>query len=263
MSQSFRHPEILRIARRDGQVTVEGLAAHFGVALQTIRRDLADLAAAGRLERVHGGAILPSGVRNIGYEDRRALNAAAKTAIAAACAAEIPDDSSVFLTIGTTPEAVAQALTHRRDLLVFTNNMNVANILSTNPECRIVVAGGALRPADGGLVGVLTMRMVEQFKVDCAVIGCSALDRDGDILDFDLQEVGVSQTILRQARRRYLVADRSKLSRDAPARIASLAEIDAVFTDAPLPAPLMARCAEWGTGVRVCRPPIRDLGAAE
>ena len=85
MSQSFRQPEILEIARRDGKVTVEGLAGHFGVTLQTIRRDLTDLAEAGRLERVHGGAILPSGVANIGYEERRALHHDAKTAIARAC----------------------------------------------------------------------------------------------------------------------------------------------------------------------------------
>ena len=81
MSQSFRQPEILEIARRDGKVTVEGLAGHFGVTLQTIRRDLTDLAEAGRLERVHGGAILPSGVTNIGYDERRRLDAAAKAAI--------------------------------------------------------------------------------------------------------------------------------------------------------------------------------------
>ena len=69
MSQTIRHPEILGLARRDGKVTVEHLAEHFGVTLQTIRRDLSDLADAGRLERVHGGAVLPSGTSNIGYQD--------------------------------------------------------------------------------------------------------------------------------------------------------------------------------------------------
>src|SRR6056300_1151393 len=72
MSQTFRHPEILEIARREGKVTVEGLARHFDVTLQTIRRDLTDLADAGRLARVHGGAVLPSGTTNIDYEERRA-----------------------------------------------------------------------------------------------------------------------------------------------------------------------------------------------
>jgi len=82
MSQSFRWPEILDIARREGKVSVEGLAAHFGVTTQTIRRDLSDLADAGKLERVHGGAILPSSVSNIGYEMRRGLSLPILLAIA-------------------------------------------------------------------------------------------------------------------------------------------------------------------------------------
>ena len=108
-NQSFRHPEILEMARRDGKVTVEGLAQHFGVTLQTIRRDLGDLEDMGRLERVHGGAVVPSGLTNIGYAERRALNAAAKDAMAMACAACVPPDASLFLNIGTSTEAVARA----------------------------------------------------------------------------------------------------------------------------------------------------------
>jgi hypothetical protein len=72
-------------------------------------------------------------------------------------------------------------------------------------------------------VGDLTTQTIAQFKFDIAVIGCSALDGEGDLLDFDIQEVGVSRTILRQARRAILVADHSKFQRSAPARIASLA----------------------------------------
>lgn len=249
MSQTFRQPEILDIARRDGKVTVEGLASHFGVTLQTIRRDLTDLAETGRLERVHGGAILPSGVANIGYEERRALHHDAKTAIARACAAEVPDKISLFLNIGTSTEAVARELLGHRDLLVVTNNMNVANILAANPDCEVIVTGGNLRRADGGLVGTLAAETIRQFKFDLAVIGCSALDRDGDLLDFDIQEVGVSQTILRQSRRTFLVADHSKLSRSAPARIGSLAQLEAIFTDRPLPDGLKRACEGWQTRI--------------
>ncbi|TCM88126.1 DeoR/GlpR family DNA-binding transcription regulator [Rhodovulum steppense] len=252
MSHSIRHPEILEIARREGKVSVETLAAHFGVTLQTIRRDLADLAGAGRLERVHGGAILPSGTTNIGYQDRRALNQDAKRAIARACAARLPGDISLFLNIGTTTEAVAQELLHHANLMVVTNNMNVANILLANRDCQIIVTGGTLRRADGGLIGALATETIRQFKFDLAVIGCSALDGDGDILDFDIQEVGVSRAILRQSRRTYLVADQSKFKRSAPARIGSLAEIDAFFTDRPLPPDLAARCADWGTEIVIC-----------
>jgi len=247
MSQSFRLPEIVELARRDGRVSVEGLAAHFDVTLQTIRRDLGMLADQGRLERVHGGAVLPSSVANIGYEDRRGLNDAAKAAIAARCAADIPQGCAVFLDIGTTAEAVARAMMRHRDMMVLTNNMNVANILVDNPDCEILLAGGLLRRSDGGLVGTITTQAIRQFKFDLAVIGCSALDEDGDMLEFDMHEVGVRQTILQQARRSFLVADRSKFSRRAPARIASLQAVDSFYTDAPPPEAVAAACEGWQT----------------
>lgn len=251
MPQSIRQSEILQIARQTGKVTVEGLVERFSVAAQTIRRDLSELDAAGRLQRVHGGAVLPSGTANIGYEERRALHHAEKRAIAAACAADIPEGSSVFLNIGTSTEAVAEALLHHQGLMVVTNNMNVANILAANPDCEVIVAGGQLRRSDGGLVGTLTNAAISHFKVDLAVIGCSALDEDGDLLDFDIQEVSVSQTIIRQSRKVALVADSSKFRRTAPGRIASLAEIDSFYTNAPLPVFLTRRCNEWGTRVVV------------
>ncbi|WP_108482211.1 DeoR/GlpR family DNA-binding transcription regulator [Oceaniglobus ichthyenteri] len=249
MSQAIRYPEILDIARRDGKVTVEGLSSHFGVTQQTIRRDLSDLAEAGRLERVHGGAVLPSGTNNIAYDERRSLNSDAKAAMARACAACIPEDCAVFLNIGTSTEAVANALIHHRNLLVVTNNMNVANILASNPNCNVIVTGGSLRQSDGGLTGDITTATIRQFKFDIGVIGCSAMDVDGDILDFDVQEVGVSQAILTRSRRKILVADHSKFKRNAPARIATLKEIDTFVTDRPLDATLAARCRDWNTRV--------------
>ncbi|NOD33704.1 MULTISPECIES: DeoR/GlpR family DNA-binding transcription regulator [unclassified Ruegeria] len=252
MSLSFRQSDILDIASIEGRVTVEGLAERFGVTVQTIRRDLTELADAGKLDRVHGGAVLRSGVSNIGYDDRRALNADAKTRIAQTCASDIPDGASIFMNIGTSTEAVARQLLSHKNLMVVTNNMNVANILIENPDCEIVVAGGVLRRSDGGLIGNLTVSTIQQFKFDLAVIGCSALDRDGDLLDFDFQEVQVSQTIIAQARRTFLVADHSKFQRSAPARITSMSEIDRIYTDVHLPGDLPQHCREWQTEVVLC-----------
>ena len=249
MALNLRQTQILEIARAESRVVVEDLAQRFDVTVQTIRRDLSDLADAGHLDRVHGGAVLRTGVANIGYAARRRMNEGAKAAIARACAEAIPDNCSLILNLGTTTEAVARELLAHRNITVVTNNMNVANTLVANPGCEIVVAGGTLRRSDGGLVGELTTQFFEQFKVDYAVIGVSALDRDGDLLDFDLAEVRVSKAIIRQSRQVFLVADHSKLDRSAPARLASLSEITALFTDRPLPADLMQKCEAWGTRV--------------
>lgn len=251
MSQTLRIPEILEMARRDGKVSVDALAEHFGVTLQTIRRDLTDLAEAGRLERVHGGAILPSGITNIAYEERRALNQSAKARIAKATAQMIPNDCAIFLNIGTTTEAVAHGLLHHQNLLVVTNNINVANILSANPDSQVIVTGGNLRATDSGLVGDIAVRTVQAFKFDFAVIGCSALDLDGDFLDFDLNEVAVSRAGLGQARQAILVCDHSKLSRKAPVRIGGASQLHKFVTDSPLPNRLNAAFSGAGTEITV------------
>lgn len=250
MVHNFREPDILEIARNEGKVTVEGLASRFGVTVQTIRRDLGDLADQGKLERVHGGAVLPSSVANIGYEDRRGLHDTAKDDIARRCALAIPDGASLFLNIGTSTEALASALLYHQNIMVVTNNLNVANILAANSDCQIVIAGGTLRRSDGGMVGSIAIDTIEQFKVDIAVIGCSALDEDGDLLDFDVQEVSVSKAIIRQSRNTFLVADHSKFQRHAPVKIASLQDISTIFTDRPLPDALTLKCQEWGTSIQ-------------
>ncbi len=248
MLSSFREREILDIARTEGKVTVEGLAAHFNVTVQTIRRDLNEMANAGRLERVHGGAVLPSGVRNIAYEERGRVNADAKAAMAARCAADIPNGSALFINIGTSTEALASALLGHDGLLVVTNNLNVARILSGNARCSVLLTGGRPRAEDGGLVGPVAARMVEGFAFDYAIIGCSAVSDAGAAYDFDIDEIAVSQAAMAGARETWLLADHSKFQRNAPARIVDFSNVDRLFTDT-LPDALAEVCAHKGTTV--------------
>ena len=131
--------------------------------------------------------------------------------------------------------------------MVVTNNMQVAQIMAATAQ--VILTGGALRAADGGLVGPVAAATLGQFRFDYAIVGCSALDRDGDLLDFDIAEVEVSQKILARSRQRIVVADASKFDRKAPARIASLGDVETLITDAPLPDRLARRCDGWGTSV--------------
>ncbi len=243
-------PRFLTIARETGKVTVEGLASKFNVTAQTIRRDLTELCDIGQLTRVHGGAMIPSGVIALGYEDRRSLASVEKDAMARLVAEQIPDGVSIFLNIGTTTEAVARALLKHRNLMVVTNNLNVANILATSPNSEVIVTGGILRRSDGALVGDVTAEFIGQFKVDYAIIASAAVDPDGSLLDYDFREVRVAQAIIKNARKSYLVADHTKFKMAAPVRIASLAELDGFFTDVTPPKTVVRLCADNDVFIR-------------
>jgi DeoR family glycerol-3-phosphate regulon repressor len=226
-----RQAEIMAIARHNIRVDVDELAAHFTVTPQTIRKDLNDLCDQRLLTRIHGGALFPSGIENMEYEARRKIAADEKEAIGLAAARLIPDHASLFINIGTTTEAVSKALLDHDGLMVITNNINVANRMRVYPSIEVVIAGGVVRGSDGGIVGEAAVDFIKQFKVDYAVIGASAIDHDGALLDFDFREVKVAQAIIANARHVILVADATKFERTAPVRIGHLSQVDTFITD--------------------------------
>lgn len=239
-----RHFQIIELAKAEGRVLVDDLALRFDVTPQTIRKDLNDLCERQLLTRVHGGAIIPSGTQNMEYEQRGKIAADEKEAIGLAAAALIPHNSSLFINIGTTTEAVSHALLKHDRLMVITNNINVANRMRIYPQFEVVIAGGVVRGSDGGIVGEAAVDFIRQFKVDYAVIGASAIDHDGALLDYDFREVKVAQAIIANARHVILVADSTKFERTAPVRIGHLSQVDTFVSDSCPSEAIRAICAE-------------------
>ena len=167
-----------------------------------------------------------------------------KSVIAERAANLIPDGSSLFINIGTTTERVADYLKSHSQLLVITNNMNVATSMWPMDQHEVMVAGGTIRQEDGGIVGPSTEDFIDNFKVDFAVIGCSAIDGAGEVFDYDPREVRVTQHIIQRAASTILVADSMKFSRRAPARICTLNQVDYLVTDDGISDEARSMCAE-------------------
>ncbi len=241
----------MEFIRQHGAVQVESLAEALNVTPQTIRRDLNQLYELDLLDRVHGGAVIKQGIENVGYSVRKTLMVEEKIAIARRAAELIPNNSSLFVNIGTTTERVSEFLLEHKGLLVITNNINVASTLWPSRNVEVLIAGGTIRHADGGIVGSSTEEFVDRFKVDYAVIGCSAIDTDGEFFDYDLREVRVAQAIIRRARSVILVADSMKFKRHAPVKIADLNQIDLLVTDSGAPAEIEELCAEENINLEV------------
>ena len=238
---------MLEHVRARGSISLEALAAKFGVAPQTVRRDVKLLSDAGLLVRFHGGVRVPSSTtENIAYRKRQLLNETAKLRIAHTVAKAVPNGCSLIINIGTTTEAIARELLRHRGLRVITNNLNVAAILSDNSDCEVIVAGGMVRSRDRGIVGEATVDFIRQFKVDIGLIGISGIEADGSLRDFDYREVKVAQTIIERSREVWLAADYSKFNRPAMVELAHLNQLSMLFTDAPPPSPFPALLNDAG-----------------
>ena len=252
MTPNPRQSLLLDEVRTRGSVSVEALSDRFGVTLQTVRRDVKLLSDAGLLARFHGGVRLPSStVENIAYRQRQQLNEAGKQRIARSVAKAVPDGCSLIINIGTTTEAIARELLRHKGLRVITNNLNVAAILSDNPDCEVIVAGGVVRSRDRGIVGEVTVEFIRQFKVDIGLIGISGIEADGTLRDYDYREVNVAKSIIEHSREVWLAADHSKFNRPAMVELARLSQLDMLFTDAPPPAPFPMLLAEAGVQLTV------------
>ena len=253
MTPNPRQSLLLDEVRARGTVTVESLSEQFGVTLQTVRRDVKLLSDAGLLARFHGGVRLPSSTtENIAYRQRQQLNDQAKQRIARSVAALVPEGCSLILNIGTTTEAIARELMRHKGLRVITNNLNVAAILSDNPDCEVIVAGGVVRSRDRGIVGEATVDFIKQFKVDIGLIGISGIESDGTLRDFDFREVKVARAIIEQSRQVWVAADHSKFNRPAMVQVARLRpDVDMLFTDAPPPDPFPTLLTDAGVQCEV------------
>ncbi len=239
LDAEHRQQEIVALVHAKGMVQIQWLAEHFDVTPQTIRRDIEHLAGQAAVRRFRGGVTVPSSVENIAYTTRQTLMAEEKRRIAEMVARHVPEDASLFLNIGTTTEAVAQALLNHKRLRVLTNNLNVATILHKNTNFALSIAGGQVRERDGGVIGEATVEFIRRYKVDIGIIGISGIDSEGDLLDYDEQEVRVARAIIESSRRVFLVTDHTKFGRNAMIRMADVRVLDDLFTDRLPPPELM------------------------
>ncbi|MGY5450995.1 DeoR/GlpR family transcriptional regulator [Agarivorans sp. MS3-6] len=257
MKQTQRHQQILQVIKTQGFVATEELVETLNVSPQTIRRDLNVLAEQKLIHRHHGGAsLLASSVVNDSYSNRKIKQHLEKESIALKIAEQIPNGASLFLDIGTTAETIARALLNHRDLRIITNNIHVAALLMVKDDFNVIMAGGALRNKDGGIVGEATIDFIKQFRLDYGVITVSGIDLEGSLLDFDYHEVRVTQAIIACSRNVILAADHSKFGRNAMINIGNIAQVDQLYTDKSVPQDIADILKREEVQLRLCPPAL-------
>ncbi len=231
-----RHDQLVQYIAERGYMNIDELAQLLDVSTQTVRRDIRKLSEQGLITRHHGGAGRVSSVMNTSFEQRELSLTHEKRAMAEAIADYLPERCTVFITIGTTVEAVARALAGRRDLRIITNSLRVAQILYKNQDIEVMVPGGTLRAHNGGIVGPAAVSFVEGFRADYLITSIGAIENDGTLLEFDVNEATIARTMMAHSRHTLLVADHTKFHASAAVSIGNARKVKAFFTDIQPPA---------------------------
>ncbi|ADO47506.1 DeoR/GlpR family DNA-binding transcription regulator [[Enterobacter] lignolyticus] len=231
-----RHDLLVQYIAERGYMNIEELAQLLDVSTQTVRRDIRKLSEQGLITRHHGGAGRVSKGINTSLEQREMFLAQEKCAMAEAIVDYLPEHCTVFITVGTTVEAVARALLERKDLRIITNSLRVAHILYKNPELEVMVPGGTLRSHNGSIVGPGVVSFIEGFRADYLITSIGAIDKDGTLLEFDVNEAIVAKSMIAHARHTLLVSDHTKFDASAAVSIGNAREVTAFFMDTQPPA---------------------------
>lgn len=243
---NHREVEVLDALRQlGGAARNANLAELLGVSEETIRRTTKSLARADLVRRVHGGSYLANIQAGQGVFSRLGMRPGEKSRIGEATAALIPDGACVFLDVGSTTTFVAQALAAQSGRTIVTNSLNAAQALVDHDGNRVFLAGGQLRRDEWGVFGSETIRFLQGFRIDVAVMSVDGIDAQGGFLLVGTEELAVAQAAIAGAQKIIVVADHQKFGISAPLVICPPSRVDVVVTDQPLRADMAQRFVDW------------------
>lgn len=234
MLTSERKALILQVLQRDGRLVAKEFSLQLGVSEDTIRRDLRELAAEGRLQRVHGGA-LPSSPAVVDFGARERTGLTVKASLGRVAARMIEPGQVVFLDGGTTNVQLARQLSPDLKAVIVTHSPSIAVELAHHPTVEVELIGGRLFKHSIVAVGATSAEAISRIRVDLFFMGATGVHPETGVTTADREEAAIKRQIARQAAETIVLATREKLGAASPYQIVPLAEIGTVVTESGLP----------------------------
>jgi DeoR/GlpR family transcriptional regulator of sugar metabolism len=225
-----RRQRVLDLVSRQGIVSLEDLAKTLERSESTIRRDLDYWNRQGVVKRTRGGAIyVGDGSVLPALDERTASQIEEKRLIAQAAAARIADGEAILLDGGTTTLEVARLLVGR-SLQIVTNSLPIAHLFANSRETDLVFLGGYVYPKTGVALGPLTVRMMDDVHVHQTILSVGGITAKG-LFNSNLLLVETERQMMRCADEVVVVADHTKIGRQALAFLCELSEVDTLVVD--------------------------------
>lgn len=235
MLPNQRREKILELLKEDGSAKVIELAKIFKVTEVTVRQDLEKLEKEGLINREHGGAFLKSVedyVRNFALMNQDNMDR--KQLIGKKAAELVESGDTIILDSGSTTTEIAKHLAGRKNLTVITNALNIALLLGAEPGIEVIVTGGEFKPPTLSLTGQKAAAFFEGIHVDKLFLATAGISLRSGLTYPSLSDIIVKKAMIDVAEKVYLVADSSKIGKNAFASLGALSLIDYIITDASI-----------------------------
>jgi DeoR/GlpR family transcriptional regulator of sugar metabolism len=244
-----RHRLILECLARDGQVVAKPLSAEWGLSGDTLRRDLRALAAQGKLQRVHGGA-LPASPALADFGARATLRTEGKAAIARAAAALVKPGQVLFLDGGTTCRQLARQLPRELAATVVTHSPTIAIELLGHANVEVVLIGGRLFKHSVVTVGAAALEAIQRVRADLFFMGVTGAHPSAGFSTGDLEEAHIKRALMAQAAETWVLVSQEKLNAASGCVIAPCRAATGLVVEADAPRAAIAAFRRLGLEVR-------------
>jgi DeoR/GlpR family transcriptional regulator of sugar metabolism len=210
-----------------GQVIAKELASELAISEDTIRRDLRELAQAGQLQRVHGGA-LPASAAMGDLQVRQTVSAEEKVRLGRAGAAMIQQGQVVILDGGTTAFQVARHLAPGLRATIVTHSPTVAVEAAAHPHVEILMLGGRLFRHSMVNVGAAVIDAASRLRADLYFLGVTGVHPTAGLTTGDAEEAAVKRALHERAAETVVLASSEKLMAASPFLVGRLDELSAL-----------------------------------
>ena len=239
---------------KQGYVLVTEMAAELAVSPSTLRSDLRVLEERGLLRRTHGGATnTREFTRDLSafYDNRQTLHLSEKLRIGRAAAERIGDGEVIAFSSGSTPLQIARHIPATLPFTAITNDLDIARVLSVNPEVDVYIPGGFLRMSRNTLVGPDAIENLKGFEINQVFLTVTGLDPQKGVTAGHIWNVIYLRELIKRSQRCVLVADSSKLENPLQIVICPWQKVDVWITDGGVPAEVIQRVEAQGVSVEI------------
>jgi DeoR/GlpR family transcriptional regulator of sugar metabolism len=216
------------------------LSGHLDVSEDTVRRDLNEMAEAGKILKVYGGAISKS--FHYPFRQHEVYAREAKREIARKALQLIQNGMVILTGGGTTMIEVARMIPGHIDCTLFTVSPLLAPELTEHTNLEVHLIGGQLSKNAQICVGAQVINQLSDITADLCLMGTNGLSLTEGITDSDWEVIQIKKAMIYSAQKTAVMIIAEKINSIHKMKVCKLSRISYVITDLD---PIHAQLADY------------------